>query len=289
MTEWSLAAFTLLLQLACGSAIASALADWMLPQPDAGLMRPIGISIFPLAAAALAASAFHLGRPLSAWRAFSNLGGSRLSLEVLLCALFVLAACAGSWMWWAGRCEGRLLIGAAAGALGTAAVISSTLVYRIPAQPAWQSGWIPVSFLGSMLLFCGMAPVLLTGWRGEGTLRRIYLGAVCAGGLALLAAAAWMMFRLSQPPADEFAVLRMRDGFDLILRRNGVWLGAHLVLAGVLPMLVASRLWLGRGAGMPGQRASRLIFLAALAGVAIGRALMFALAALPKTWGNSGT
>ncbi len=279
MSEWPLISFTILLELACGSAMASTLSDWVLGKSDLVPIRPLGISVFPIAALALMASLFHLGRPFFAWRALSNLGHSRLSLEVLLSTLFVLSAFFYSYLWWSGRTYGRPETGMATCMLGTAAVVSSAVIYLVPAQPAWNSGWVPCALLSTVFLLGGLYPFLFSAVE-DGPLRKLFLGVILAGGAALLASVAWMLVWLSQLPADEFVAAGLREGLHLLTSRYGVWLGLHVVLAGALPLTAAVRLWRSSDPQDSGALERRLLFLGVFLGVVIGRALMFALASV---------
>lgn len=208
MKEWPLVVFTIAIQFSCGLALAATLFDMKARHADAALMRPLALAIFPLAALGALASVAHLGRPLMAWRSVLNIGRSPLSLEVVLTAVFILLALAYSAFWWAGRTDGRLALGIAASAAGIAAVISSALVYTAPAQPAWNSGWVPASFLGTALLLGGLAPaVFVSSKAGPGLLR-------VAGSALLIIAALWI-FALRPP--------------------RSAWLGVCLLVAGLLP------------------------------------------------------
>ncbi len=280
MNEWPLIAFTVLLELACGSALAATLLDWTLRRPDAASLRPLGISIFPLAALALIVSLFHLGRPLAAWRALTNVGTSRLSMEVFLCALFAAAALVCSFLWWTGRSEGRLAIGGITGILGIAAVTASALIYLIPAQPAWDSGWLPVSFYGTVLVLGGAYPLLLIDLRGASVIQRALISAILVGGLALLGSALWMILRLSQSHTDEFLTGRLQAGLHLLTSQGLVWLVISVLLATIVPIMAAVLMW---QAGRPDEFipiVSVFLFPAVLTGIVIGRALMFAVAQL---------
>ncbi len=280
MTEWPLIAFTVLLELACGSALAATVLDWTMRRSEVATMRSLGISIFPLAALALVISLFHLGRPLAAWRALTNLGISRLSLEVLLCALFAAAALGCSFLWWAGRSEGRLALGGIAGVLGIAAVTASALIYLIPAQPAWNSGWLPVSFWGTVLVLGGAFPFFLVNLRGGSVLQRAFLSAILAGGLALFLSTVWMVARLSQRLPDEFLTSRLQAGLHLLMSQGLVWLGVSLLLTAIVPIAAAIFIW--RESTPPAFRiiVSQILFPAVLVGTVIGRTLMFAVAEL---------
>ena len=91
----------------------------------------------------LAASTLHLGRPIHAFRALKMWRRSWLSREVLLFALFALAAAASamvpalSWL---------------AAALGFAGVTASAFIYLVPARPAWNSYRTIVDFYLTALL-----------------------------------------------------------------------------------------------------------------------------------------
>jgi len=274
MSEWPLIAFTTALQLSCGLMLATTLYDRAPRKSKEFAMSALGISIFPIAAMGVLASLFHLGRPLSSWRALSNLPSSRLSVEVLLSGLFATAALAYSWLWRIRRKKGRFRLGGAASLIGLAAVVSSALVYMTPTEPAWNSPWVPISFLGAALLFCGLAPVSMADLRPDEDLRRIFLITTAAGALVILVSAGWMVVRLSAPPAGEFASARFHEILRWLLSRGSVSMGIFMMLAGVLPMVFAFKLWTS---GKPVGGMGRLVLPAALAGAVIGRWLMYAV------------
>jgi anaerobic dimethyl sulfoxide reductase subunit C len=274
MSEWPLIAFTTALQLSCGLALATTLCDRASRKFDEFAVRALGISIFLIAATGVLASLFHLGRPLSAWRALSNLPTSRLSVEVILSGLFCVAALAYSWLWRIRRKKGRFGLGGVASFIGLAAVVSSAMVYMTPTEPVWNSPWVPISFLGTALLFCGLAPISMVDLRPDENLRKIFLVTTAAGASAILVSAGWMVVRLSAPPAGEFASARFREILRWLQSRGAVPLGIFVMLAGVLPMAFAFKF---RTSGKPAGRMGRLVFPAALAGAVIGRWLMYAV------------
>ncbi|MBP1595962.1 MAG: reductase anchor subunit [Acidobacteria bacterium] len=281
MSEWPLAVFTLAIQLSCGLALAATLSDWSGGHSDVG-MRPLGIAIFPLAAVGMLASLLHLGRPLSAWKSLYNLGTSRLSLEVLLTLLFVLAALMYSHSWWAHRPDHRVATGVATSLLALAAVASSTTVYLIPTQPAWNAGWVPASFFGTALLLGGTASAAFVGLRGPRDLLGCFLAGTVAGGLMLLASTVWMLAALSRVPLDDFAAARMQEALHLLTSQHAVALGLHLLLATVIPIAFAALIWSGRSAPGPPPWLRLLVFLAISLGAFIGRNLMYFVVTLPR-------
>ncbi|MBZ5496346.1 MAG: dimethyl sulfoxide reductase anchor subunit [Acidobacteriia bacterium] len=278
MTEWPLVVFTIAIQLAGGLVLAATLFDRTAPQSDA-VMRPLGMAIFPLAMLGLLASLLHLGRPLAAWKSLLNLGSSRLSLEVLLTLLFVLGALIYSHAWWAHKAEHRFALGIVTSLLALAAVASSSVIYLFPTQPAWNSGWVPVSFLGTALLLGGCAASVLVNPQGPRSLLRCFLAGGITGSLLLFLSAMWMIANLSRTSLDDFGSARLQGALHLVTSRYPLWLGLHLLLAGVVPIAFASLLWNGRNyAESSGSSWIRvLFFLAAFLGAVIGRRLMYLL------------
>ncbi len=243
MSEWPLIAFTIAMELSCGLALAATVCDYATRGSNGFSVRTLGSSIFPVAAVGVLASLFHLGRPLSAWRALSNLASSRLSVEALLSVLFALAALGCSGLWWTRRKKGRIELGVVTSLLGLAAVVSSATVYLVPTEPAWNSPWMPVSFVGTTMLFCGLAPASRTDPAQGKSLRRIFLAATAAGAAAVVVSAALMVARLSSPPAGEFASARFHQTLQWLLSHGSFPLGIFVVLSGVLPMAMAFKHW----------------------------------------------
>ncbi len=273
MKEWPLILFTLATQLACGLTLAATVFESKARPADAVLMRPLALAIFPAAALGILLSIAHLGHPLMAWRSVVNLGQSRLSLEVILTAVFALLALAYSGFWWMGRTEGRLVLGAASSVAGIAAVMAGAALYTVPTQPAWNSGWVPASFLGTAVLLGGLAPAALISWRGNTGLLRLFLGATLAGSLLLLIAALWMVANLSRRGYDAFTAARLAGLLQMLTSRNSLWLGCYLALVSVLPAAVAVRLWPEEGAEITPFAGAMLA--AVMLGTAIGRAMMY--------------
>lgn len=277
MSEWPLIVFTLAIQFAGGLALAATLCDRQ-GQPD-HFMRPLGISIFPIALFGLLASLWHLGRPFSAWRSLFNLDSSRLSLEVLLTLLFVTAALAYSYAWWAQKTEYRFVLGVVTSLLALGAIASSAAIYLIPAQPVWNSAWVPLSFLGTALLLAGSASAAWLYRQGLMRLPGSLRAGTILGSLLLIVAAVWMVVILSRGSADEFAAGQLQSALFLLTARYPVWMALHLLLAGILPLAFAVLLWSGKHT--PWTHA--FVFLAGLAGAAIGRRLMYLIvASLPQ-------
>lgn len=281
MNEWALVIFTLAIELSCGMALTATLFDARVRQSGGAVMRPVGLTIFPLTAFGLMVSLLHLGHPLSAWRSLLNLGSSRLSLEVLLTALFAFATLVYSYSWWKDNKKYRLHFGVATSVLGLAAVVSSATIYLVPAQPGWNSGWVPVSFLGTTLLLGGFATLSLVNLKDRPSQARAFLAMGIAGSLALVFSAIWMLACLSRVPHNDFDCARLQDALHLLLTSQySVGLGAYLILTGILPTSFAFRLWPGKRDSDEFSREPFVppaVFIAVAFGAIIGRTLMYLL------------
>ncbi len=198
--EWPLMVFTLALQMATGIAIAATLVARSASLSQIALFRDYGMLIFPVIAGGLLISTMHLGRPLEAWRATSNLRQSRLSREVMLTLLFGIAGAACSASWWVGGPWLRFFASAATAMLGIAAVVASAAIYKLPSKPAWNSGWVLLSFLGSTVAISGIPLLLLDEYSRQG----IFLAG--AGSALLLVASAWMWVRSLREPKEPAGV-----------------------------------------------------------------------------------
>lgn len=271
IAEWPLVVFTVASELACGLALAAAFLD-LRPRDAAGEAgRPSGMLVFPVAVLGMAASVFHLGRPLAAWRAVLNWRSSPLSAEIILYGLFLGAALVTSGLWMFRRRRGRRAVGALTAALGLAAVVASSLVYLLPGRAPWDPIWVPLSFLGSAIVLGGTAA--FAGPGSEALPRRAFLAASGAGGLAVLVSAALMIARFSGAAPDTYASAQLAAARDVALSGPFALLGVQVLFAGFLPAVAAGLKW---GSTRTSSFGSRALFWAALAGVVAGRVLMFA-------------
>jgi anaerobic dimethyl sulfoxide reductase subunit C (anchor subunit) len=279
MMEWPLVVFTVAIQLSCGLAMAAAFADFRASRPV--MMRPAGMAVFPVSALGLLTSLLHLGRPLSAFKAIRNLAGSRLSLEVVLTILFVGVALIYSNAWRKDIRQGRAALGIAAGILGLGSVISSSLIYMLPSRPVWNSGWVPVSFLGTVLLLGGFGSAAFVVSKDDRRLPRALLTGAILGSIIAMVSAVWMLASLSRAPENAFVSVRLQQAMQLFGRPiYWVPLQAHLLLTVILPVALVFRLWPGcEFCEHDGRRSLmiRLGFIAIAVGVLIGRAGLYSL------------
>jgi anaerobic dimethyl sulfoxide reductase subunit C (anchor subunit) len=272
--EGPLVVFTMASELACGLALAAACLDLVSGSAGEAGARRLGIAVFPLAVLGMAASLFHLGRPLSAWRAILNWRASPLSAEILFFSLFLGASFLYSVLWWTGRKKGCRLLSAGMALLGLSAVISSSFVYLIPGRAPWNSGWIPLSFLGTAFVLGGVAAPAFGKLNGNIRTRRIFLAAGATGGAAIILSAAWMLARLSGQAPDAYGTAQLEAAGRLIFSDSAVWLGLYVILAGILPIVFAILRW---RSSRPAAGIAKAIFAAVLAGAVVGRVLMFAV------------
>lgn len=279
--EWPLIAFTLGVQFACGMLLAAVSVDTLGSWADVAPARPLGLVVFPSIAVATLCSLFHLGRPLDAWKSILNLAGSRLSQEVVLTGLFAAAALPYSAMWYGGIVGVRPQWGIATAVLGIAAVACGASIYVVPGRPAWNSWWVPMSFVGAVLLLAGSASAVLVNAAGAQDLVQVLLAATVAGSLLQIVSALWMLSTASTVVRRQSVTTGGQD--VRVLRRSSQrWSFAlHLLLAGMLPACLAAWLWIAGPAGAQPVNGAvlSLVVLAPLAGTVLGRRLMFTLGA----------
>lgn len=137
MAEWALVLFTVLSQMAAGAFITLWALDTFTGKVENKIGTFAALGIVVAMGLALVASMGHLGHPLEAYRALAHVGTSRLSHEVLAFGLFFTLTVLYYWQWQTGR--SRRSVGLAGAIVAILAVISSGLVYTLPARPAWNN------------------------------------------------------------------------------------------------------------------------------------------------------
>lgn len=145
MGEMPLVIFTVLSQLAAGAMVTL----WLLDSANKNISMATGKfiagSLVGITALSILASLFHLGHPFEAYRALTHVGSSWLSREVALFSLFLIATVIYYRQWQEGKGENRKKLGGVAALIAVLAVISSGMVYVLPAMPAWNN-FSPVVF-----------------------------------------------------------------------------------------------------------------------------------------------
>ena len=273
LVQWSVGLFALVLGGGLFGAATPTMLHWG------------ALGAFVLGQIALAASAFHLGRPIHALRAVRAWRRSWLSREALSFLIFgamgivpAAAAALDAFGFSTTSSESRLvqlLLGLTTLA-GAAGVVSGIGIYRIPARPAWDTWRTPVQFsLTAALLasLSGLVVIAAAGW-SDGAVTRgraatVFLGAVAALSAILQAALPWTL--VASGLAGDSASLRSTA--ILLTRRfpRCLWLRT------LLPIIAAGAAVL---AGTSSSQARALSFavaaiVAAFAGEIIGRFLFF--------------
>ena len=131
------------LGLATAVGLSPAMVLWHGPAFAAALLVSLA-----LVSAGLVSSAFHLGRPERALRAFTQWRTSWLSREAWFAALTYLPAIGLGIGWWRGDADGWRWWGFLLAAGAVATVYSTAMIYRsLAAVPRWSNHWVPVNYL----------------------------------------------------------------------------------------------------------------------------------------------
>ncbi|BAS26155.1 dimethyl sulfoxide reductase anchor subunit family protein [Limnochorda pilosa] len=159
---WALVAYTLLTQMSVGTFLVywfSCLAARRESNPEVERLihRPLPI-IAALLVLGMVTSLFHLGRPIMAYRAVTNLGTSWLSREILFTVAYGLLG-----LLYVGVVSGRVKLSSWTKALGCLVsltgiglVYSMSSIYMIGAVPSWNTMATPVGFFAATLLLGGL-------------------------------------------------------------------------------------------------------------------------------------
>ena len=139
MSEMPLVFFTVLSQLAAGGIITV----WLLEVTGKKLSIATGklatASFLMLSGFSILISLFHLGHPLEIYKVVLNLGSSWLSREAVIFFLLLVLLAIYYFQWKEGREKNRRLLGGITALIALLAVISSAMIYVLPARPAWNN------------------------------------------------------------------------------------------------------------------------------------------------------
>ncbi|NLI91024.1 MAG: dimethyl sulfoxide reductase anchor subunit [Peptococcaceae bacterium] len=150
MGEYPLILFTVLSQLSAGAAITLSLLDYF-TKIDNSAGKKSTLVVLVMIALSLGISLLHLGHPFNAYRALTNIGSSWLSREAILFFLLGILLLV-YYFQWKEENSFRKSLGLIISVVSVLAVVSSGMVYVLPAVPAWNN-FSPILFF----LFTGAA------------------------------------------------------------------------------------------------------------------------------------
>jgi anaerobic dimethyl sulfoxide reductase subunit C (anchor subunit) len=217
--DWALITFTILVQMSVGSMWVMGVAHFFAArkygaEAASRMSDRTMFVLVPVIALAFVASLFHLGNPINAYRAVTNLGSSWLSSEILFGVIFAIVAFLYAFLQWRkiGSFVLRNVILWVAALIGLVLVYSMSHVYMIRTQPAWDTWATPVSF---------------------------YLTTFLLGVLAMGAAfvANYAFLQRKQPDCAEIQCTLMREAMRGVALAAVILLGIELV---ILPISMAS-------------------------------------------------
>ena len=248
-----------------------------------------------MATLGLIASTYHLGRPLRAWRAFSQWRSSWLSREgIFSLAAFLPAVLLGGAWFFAGVVW--IWAGWLAAALSLLTVYCTAMIYAsLRTVPRWHSGWVPLNYLllslmsgalmlqGLLALFFAARPEI--SWFSVAAILAAALGKIGywraidrAGPLSTSESATGLgalgKVRLLEAPHTEENYLMREMGHAIARKHTGRLRAISLLLAFALP-LALSLLALAFS-GWPAIIATVLAAASGMIGILVERWLFFA-------------
>jgi anaerobic dimethyl sulfoxide reductase subunit C (anchor subunit) len=161
---WALVIYTLLTQMAVGSFVVLGIVHYFAlrkanaEQADRLSDRAL-LAIGPILVLGILTSLFHLGNPINAPRAITNLASSWLSREIFFTVLFAIFGGAFALAQWRkiSTFAVRNIIAWIAALLGLGLVYSMSHIYMLPTQPAWDTLATPVQFFTTTFLAGSLA------------------------------------------------------------------------------------------------------------------------------------
>ncbi|MFZ5627021.1 MAG: dimethyl sulfoxide reductase anchor subunit family protein [Bacillota bacterium] len=261
--EYPLVFFTVLSQLAAGAMVTLWLLDTFTDKVDVASGRLAAQSIVGITALSLLVSLFHLGHPLNAYRALTNIGSSWVSREVALFTLFLLAAIVYCSFWKDTGRSLRIKTGGVTALIAVLAVLASAMVYVLPARPAWNNISPIVFFLLTAALLGPLYIGILFRFRGQAVPVPLnFTGAVLA--TSLLVFMVYVSVLLSGQDAGYQTGLKLIHSGAFWIRAVSGW----LVPLAMFFLLVAKR-------GLAEKNLVTYLFILTLVGEIIGRELFY--------------
>ena len=195
--HWPLILMLVLTQVAAGLVVTTGALSFSDVTGFNTIVGPASVAICGLLAAGLAASVFHLGRPLGAWRAWLGIRTSWMSREIVALSGFfglALALTAVAWLPSASfdpSIQQNLLIQGTriTAVVGILSIACSAMIYIDTQRPFWAWPQVLPKFFGSMIITGLMGGALLmVGHRG---LVVLFTRLLTAGLVTFLSLAVW--------------------------------------------------------------------------------------------------
>ncbi len=293
--DWALVAFTLLSQMAVGAFLivwfTHLVARRMASDEEVKkLCNGALIGVGPIVVLSLLLSLFHLGFPLNAWLAISNLGSSWLSREIFFAVAFGVMWFVCAFMEWRGFGSEQLR-GVWAGltaVVGLLLVFSSSVAYMLPTRPAWNNASTPLFFFSTTFLLGALAAATifaiyyLRSGKNSETQTALVKMALTNASVVVVAVILIQILALGLQVALLIGgSVQAQASAQLLLSTNAVWLWLRVLVGIVLGLIAGVLVWrtLVNAKGVPAT-VTNLVFLAFVlvaVGEILGRMLFYAI------------
>lgn len=265
MQEMPLVLFTVFSQLAAGGVVTL----WLLDR--AGRIKPatgkfLSGSLMVITALSLALSFLHLGHPLYAFRALTNLSSSWLSREAALFTIFLVMLLFYYRQWDKASANNRKNMGIITASFALLAVLSSGMVYTLPAVPAWNNFSPLFFFLLTAALLGPMYVGVMTVLK-EGEIFNLSIYSSLVIGIYAVGFLLYLSVLLSGGLVQYLTGVRIIGSFAF-------WL--HALLSWLIPLVIFS-IFLYRKRKLSFNYLAAAFFLT-LAGEILGRGLFYSTA-----------
>jgi sulfite dehydrogenase (quinone) subunit SoeC len=250
-----------------------------------------------LVTSGLLSSAWHLGRPERAWRAFSQWRSSWLSREGILAVLTYAPACLLALLWVLGASRAVLaLLGVLCAAFAGVTVGCTAMIYRsLKPIRSWNNAWVVPVFLGLSAMTGLLWLLAIVGVTASPPAALIVAAIVLMLGVGGLKLGYWQWvdtgparstvgsatglghdrpIRVLELPHTQENYLQKEMGYVVARRHAGKLRRIAFVLAFIVPALLLSATLVAGGSGV--ALAGVLGLLSAMAGVLVERWLFFA-------------
>jgi anaerobic dimethyl sulfoxide reductase subunit C (anchor subunit) len=162
--EWALIAYTILTQMSVGAfvilGVVHTLALRKSNEKEASALSDRALlAIGPVIVLGVLVSLLHLGNPMNAYRAISNVDSSWLSREILATVLFTGLGAVFAFLQWRkiGTFQMRRILAVVAALAGLVLVFCMSQVYLLDFEPAWNTAATPITFFVTTFLLGGLA------------------------------------------------------------------------------------------------------------------------------------